>query len=177
MRGTLPWVLPPSSAAAKSLQPCLTLCDPIDSSPPGSSVPGILQTIVLEWVAISFSIICQKKQFLGNFFYICPTLTHTHLLEQRCHYQALLSWKYTNLTEHSSLDQFYREQSTDATTLVATCAGRRPQAALTSPAHWPCPWRSLPPQHSPTHPSLLQLITSPLMLTLMRTDSSQPGCV
>ena len=42
-------------AAAKSLQSCLTLCDPIDSSPPGSPVPGILQARTLEWAAISFS--------------------------------------------------------------------------------------------------------------------------
>ena len=42
-------------AAAKSLQSCPTLCDPIDSSPPGSPVPGILQARTLEWVAISFS--------------------------------------------------------------------------------------------------------------------------
>ena len=40
---------------AKSLQSCPTLCDPIDGSPPGSAVPGILQTRTLEWVAISFS--------------------------------------------------------------------------------------------------------------------------
>ena len=39
--------------AAKSLQSCLTLCDPINGSPPGSSVPGILQARTLEWVAIS----------------------------------------------------------------------------------------------------------------------------
>ena len=44
-----------SSAAAKSLQLCPTLCDPIDGSPPGSPVPGILQARTLEWVAISFS--------------------------------------------------------------------------------------------------------------------------
>ena len=44
-----------SAAAAKSLQSCPTLCDPIDSSPPGSTVPGILQARTLEWVAISFS--------------------------------------------------------------------------------------------------------------------------
>ena len=44
-----------SSAAAKLLQLCLTLCDPIDGSPLGSSVPGILQARILEWVAISFS--------------------------------------------------------------------------------------------------------------------------
>ena len=43
------------AAAAKSLQSCLTLCDPTDSSPPGSSVPGILQARTLEWVAISSS--------------------------------------------------------------------------------------------------------------------------
>ena len=44
-----------AAAAAKSLQLCPTLCDPIDSSPPGSPVPGILQARTLEWVAISFS--------------------------------------------------------------------------------------------------------------------------
>ena len=52
-----PWVIRPDSgaAAAKSLQSCPTLCDPIDSSPPGSAIPGILQGRTLEWVAISFS--------------------------------------------------------------------------------------------------------------------------
>ena len=44
-----------SAAAAKSLQSCPTLCDPIDGSPPGPAVPGILQTRTLEWVAISSS--------------------------------------------------------------------------------------------------------------------------
>ena len=44
-----------AAAAAKSLQSCPTLCDPIDGSPPGSPVPGILQERTLEWVAISFS--------------------------------------------------------------------------------------------------------------------------
>ena len=44
-----------AAAAAKSLQSCLTLCDPIDGSPPGFPVPGILQARTLEWVAISFS--------------------------------------------------------------------------------------------------------------------------
>ena len=43
------------AAAAKSLQSCTTLCDPIDGSPPGSPIPGILQARTLEWVAISFS--------------------------------------------------------------------------------------------------------------------------
>ena len=44
-----------AAAAAKSLQSYPTLCDPIDGSPPGSPVPGILQARTLEWVAISFS--------------------------------------------------------------------------------------------------------------------------
>ena len=44
-----------AAAAAKSLQSCPTLCDPIDGSPPGSPVPGIFQARTLEWVAISFS--------------------------------------------------------------------------------------------------------------------------
>ena len=44
-----------AAAAAKLLQSCPTLCDPIDSSPPGSAVPGILQARTLEWAAISFS--------------------------------------------------------------------------------------------------------------------------
>jgi len=44
-----------AAAAAKLLQSCSTLCDPIDGSPPGSPVPGILQARILEWVAISFS--------------------------------------------------------------------------------------------------------------------------
>ena len=43
-----------AATAAKSLQSCLTLCNPIDGSPPGSPVPGILQARTLEWVAISF---------------------------------------------------------------------------------------------------------------------------
>ena len=48
------WNNPPP-VAAKSLQSCPTLCDPTDSSPPGSPIPGILQARILEWVAISFS--------------------------------------------------------------------------------------------------------------------------
>ena len=46
---------PKKAVVAKSLQSCPTLCDPIDGSPPGSPVPGILQARTLEWVAVSFS--------------------------------------------------------------------------------------------------------------------------
>ena len=44
-----------AAAAAKSLQSCLTLCNPLDGSPPGTPAPGILQARTLEWVAVSFS--------------------------------------------------------------------------------------------------------------------------
>ena len=50
-----------AAAAAKSLQSCPSLCDPIDCSPPGSPVPGILQARILEWVAISFSNVGKWK--------------------------------------------------------------------------------------------------------------------
>ena len=53
-----------AAAAAKSLQSCPALCDPIDGSPPGSPVPGILQARTMEWVAISFSRI--KGVSFGN---------------------------------------------------------------------------------------------------------------
>ena len=49
------------NAAARSLQSCPTLCDPIDGSPPGSPIPGILQARTLEWVAISFSNVWKWK--------------------------------------------------------------------------------------------------------------------
>ena len=49
------------AAAAKSLQSCPTLCEPIDGSPPGSPIPGILQARTLEWVAISFSSAWKRK--------------------------------------------------------------------------------------------------------------------
>ena len=51
------------AAAAKSLQSCPTLCDPIDGSPSGSPVPGILQVRTLEWVAISF---LRKEEILAS---------------------------------------------------------------------------------------------------------------
>ena len=60
-----------AAAAAKSLQLCPTLCDPIDGSPPGSPIPGILQARTLEWVAIAFSG-CRARSLR-----LCPTLCHS----------------------------------------------------------------------------------------------------
>ena len=52
-----------AAAAAKSLQSCPTLCDPIDSNPPGSPVPGILQARTLEWATIAFS---ERHRLAGD---------------------------------------------------------------------------------------------------------------
>ena len=59
-----------AAAAAVSLQSCPTLCDPMDGSPPGSSIPGILQARMLEWVAISFS----NAYIIAKSLQSCPTL-------------------------------------------------------------------------------------------------------
>ena len=63
------------AAAAKLLQSCLTLCDPIDGSPPGSAVPRILQARTLEWVAISLS------NFMAAFTQILLTMRTSTLTE------------------------------------------------------------------------------------------------
>ena len=73
-------LMPTAAAAAKSLQSCLTLCDPIDGSPPGSPIPGILQARVLEWGAIAFSvthasylyIIWWETEMAGSFCFLFP---------------------------------------------------------------------------------------------------------
>ena len=64
-----------AAAAAKSLQSCPTLCDPIDGSPPGSAVPGILQARTLEWVAISFSNAWKWKVKVKSLSRVRPSAT------------------------------------------------------------------------------------------------------
>ena len=70
-----------ASAAAKSLQLCLTLCDPVDGSPPGSPVPGILQARTLEWVAISISNAWKwkvKRKSLSHVWFCATPWTAAH---------------------------------------------------------------------------------------------------
>ena len=64
-----------TATAAKLLQLCLTLCDPIDSSPPGSPVPGILQARTLEWVVISFSNAWKWKLKVKSLNRVQPSAT------------------------------------------------------------------------------------------------------
>ena len=79
-----------AAAAAESLQSCLTLWDPIDSSPPGSPVPGILQARTLEWVGISFSNAWKWKKKVKS-------LSHVRLLVTpwTAAYQASLSMGFS----------------------------------------------------------------------------------
>ena len=70
-----------ATATAKSLQSCLTLCDPIDGSPAGFPVPGILQARTLEWVAISFSMYMVESCFFIQVNNLCLlTEVHLHLI-------------------------------------------------------------------------------------------------
>ena len=62
------------AAAAKLLQSCPTLCDPTDGSPPGSSVPGILQARILKWVAISFFNVCMHAKSLQSCLTLCDPM-------------------------------------------------------------------------------------------------------
>ena len=71
-----------AAAAAKSLQSCLTLCNPIDGSPPGSPIPGILQARILEWDAIAFSFLHSMNEeslFQTLILYCKPGSSPNHL--------------------------------------------------------------------------------------------------
>ena len=88
-----------AAAAAKSLQSCPTLCDPIDGSPPGSPVPGIVQARTLEWVAISFSNAWKwkiKVKSLSRIRLLATPWTAT------CHYKEAKHWlsKFPLLSTH-----------------------------------------------------------------------------
>ena len=100
------------AAAAKSLQSCPTLCDPIDSRPPGSLVPGILQAKTLEWVAISFSNAWKWKvkvksliQALDMCYFVLSCFSHVQLFATpwavAC--QAPLSMKFSRQEYWSGL--------------------------------------------------------------------------
>ena len=90
--------LPGAAAAAKLLQSCLTLCDSTDGSPPGSTVPGILQARTLEWVAISFSNVWKRKVKVKS-------LSHVQLLVTpwTAAYQAPLSIGFSSQEYLSAL--------------------------------------------------------------------------
>ena len=87
-----------AAAAARSLQQYLTLCNPRNGSPPGSSVPGILQARILEWVAISFSNACMHACMLSHFS--CVQLSATPWTAA---HQAPLSTRFSKQEHWSGL--------------------------------------------------------------------------
>ena len=94
-----------AAAVAKSPQSCLTLCDPIDGSPPGSSVPGILQARTLEWVAISFSNARMHAKSLQSYPTLCdpmdssPPGSSVHRILQA----RILEWVAISFSKHAVL--------------------------------------------------------------------------
>ena len=105
------------AAAAKSLQSCLTLCNPIDGSPPGSPVPGILQARTLEWVAISSSNAWKWKVKVKSVMFdslqshglqptrpLCPWIFQIRVLEGVSLPSPCLSWRHAKCSAvHSSV--------------------------------------------------------------------------
>ena len=123
---TCHWITKPAAAAAKSLQLCPILCDSIDGSPPGFSVPGILQARTLEWVAISFSWKweCMKVKSESEVAQLCLTL----VTPQTTAYQAPPSMGFSRqeywcgvpspslslrLQLHKNPYEFYIKKTTD----------------------------------------------------------------
>ena len=70
------WYIYTMEYSAKSLQSCLTRCDPVDSSPPGSAIPGILQARILEWVTITFPRIFPTQGLNPSILHCRQTLYH-----------------------------------------------------------------------------------------------------
>ena len=98
------------SISAKSLQSCPTLCDPIDSSPPGSPIPGILQARTLEWVAISFSNTWKwkvKVKLLSRVQFLATPWTAAHQAPPSMGFSRQEYWSGVPLP---SLEKVYRCQ-------------------------------------------------------------------
>ena len=110
-----------AAAAAKLLQSCPTLCDPIDGSPPGSPVPGILQARTLEWVAISFSNAWKVKSE-SEVAQSCPTLaTPWTAAYQAPLYLGFSRQKYwSGVPLPSPLDTLYRQPTLEIISYLVT---------------------------------------------------------
>ena len=146
-------------AAAKSLQLCLTLCDPIDGSPPGSSVHGTLQARTLEWVAISFS----RRSFRPrDWTHVC--LLHWQASSLPLSHQGkkwLLLWTQLNVSYFTTNSYHYWAGMPNALpspffTLEVKVKSAQSCPTLYNPMD--CPWNS--PGQNPCSHSLLHGIFS-----------------
>ena len=126
-----------AAAAAKSLQSCLTLCDPIDGSPPGSLVPGILQARTLEWVAIAFSsarltqniayvTVCSVVSTLGDPVHCSPPDSSVHGISQA----RILEWVAIPFSRRSSRPRDQTRVSCVSRKVLYHCAAWEAQTLL-----------------------------------------------
>ena len=110
--GFHPWCggICPEYSAATSLQSCSTLCDPIDSSPPGSPVPGIFQARTLEWVAISFSNSWKwkvKGKLLSHVQHLATPWTAAYQAPPSMGFSRQEYWSGVPLPSPSTLEEDY----------------------------------------------------------------------
>ena len=118
---------PSAAAAAKSLQSCPTLCNPIEGSPPGSPVPGILQARTLEWVAISFSNAWKGKGKVKSLSRVWLLATHG-LQPTRLLYPWGFPGKSTAVGCHRLLRYTFQESQIESP--IAGCASLRTNKAF-----------------------------------------------
>ena len=98
------WMKVKAAADAKSNQSCPTLCDHTDSSPPGSSVPGILQARILEWLAISFSNACMHAKSLQSCLTLCDPIDGTKV---RGEWKSWLKVRHSGNTDHGIWSHYF----------------------------------------------------------------------
>ena len=124
-------MLAAAAAAAKSLQSCPTLCNPIDGSPPGSPVPGILQARILEWDAISFSNAWKWKVKVKS-------LSRVWLLETpwTAAYQAPLSWDFPGKRTGVGCHCLLRNNINSNREIKPCCQKKWPEIVLIAPVLW-----------------------------------------
>ena len=125
-----------TAAAAKSLQSCPTLCDPIDGGPPGSLVPGILQARTLEWVAISFSKAWKGKvkvESLSRVRLFATPWSAAYQAPPSMGFSRQEYWSGVPLPSPSSLKMFFLSLSGSAIL-------RNIQMVAPSQISWECGW-------------------------------------
>ena len=123
---------PTAAAAAKSLQSCPTLCDPIDSSPPGSPVPGILQARTLEWVAISFYNAWKRKVKVKSLSHVRLLATPWTVVYQAPPYMGFSRQEYWSGVPLPSLQNPQRKVETSTVEPPALREGRS-EVAIVQP--------------------------------------------
>ena len=122
-----------TTATAKSLQSCPTLCDPIDGSPPGSPVPGILQARTLEWVAISFSNAGNwkvKGKSLSRVWLFATPWTAAHQAPPSMGFSRQECWSGVPLpspikTTHTHIYTIQLQETQGHCTLLSSLGGRK----------------------------------------------------